>query len=435
MPSFSASATVNTALAVNLAGVQPGFHYLFTRFKNSAGIWGHYEGRMFYVAPLGSLGSSNIVAGEYFIDNDPGLGNGTAMPTFAASASVNPAVAVNLAGVQPGFHYLFTRFKNQNGVWGHYEGRMFYVAPIGALTASNIVAGEYFIDNDPGLGNGTALPAFAPNDTVNPVLGIDLTGVASGVHRLYVRFKDATGKWGIYEGRQFEVCGTLVPGLATILPSFGSDEFCATQLPSFTADVQNGGTQPTYQWLLNGSEVSASGSFSPNALGDGDRLILNVTSSLSCVSPSPMRDTLDVSIIDAVYSTEQVTICQGDGYTLPDGNFVDTEGSYESFLTATNGCDSIVTTELAVEICVGLEEDGMTAFTLHPNPTDGPLFLQFTTDAQRTATLMDATGREVLHTNLTGTAPTLSLDGLSSGVYVLRVAEGTAMHHARIVKQ
>jgi hypothetical protein len=74
-------------------------------------------------------------------------------------------------------------------------------------------------------------------------------------------------------------------------------------------------------------------------------------------------------------------------------------------------------------------------FSAHPNPTDGPLTLQFGTEAQRSLMVMDATGREVLTTTLMGTSATLDLTSLSTGMYVLRVAEGSNTQHMRVVKR
>lgn len=108
-------------------------------------------------------------------------------------------------------------------------------------------------------------------------------------------------------------------------------------------------------------------------------------------------------------------------------------GNYTVLHTDANACEAESEAYNMLTVGISTATDG--SFTLRPNPTDGPLLLQFTTDAQRIATLMDATGREVFTASLTGTAPNLILDGLSSGIYLLRVAEGSTMHHTRVVKQ
>jgi hypothetical protein len=46
--------------------------------------------------------------------------------------------------------------------------------------------------------------------------------------------------------------------------------------------------------------------------------------------------------------TINITICNGENYTLPDGNMVATPGTFVSVLPTINGCDSIITTILTV---------------------------------------------------------------------------------------
>ena len=52
--------------------------------------------------------------------------------------------------------------------------------------------------------------------------------------------------------------------------------------------------------------------------------------------------------LDNATSEESATICQGESYTLPDGETASFSGSFTSILEAANGCDSIITTELTV---------------------------------------------------------------------------------------
>ncbi len=129
----------------------------------------------------------------------------------------------------------------------------------------------------------------------------------------------------------------------------------------------------------------------------------------------------------------------GNGQTSFDLNPTHTfpqQGSYTVTLTVTDICGQTASATQVVNVTgVSVEGASSATFSLRPNPTDGPLLLQFGTDAPRTATLMDATGREVLTATLTGTSATLDLSRLSSGIYVLRVAEGISTQHLRVVRQ
>ncbi|SEW49840.1 T9SS type B sorting domain-containing protein [Chitinophaga arvensicola] len=55
-----------------------------------------------------------------------------------------------------------------------------------------------------------------------------------------------------------------------------------------------------------------------------------------------------ISISPPYNQNENVTICDGTSYTLPDGKIVKTAGDYQSNLTATTGCDSIIHTKVVL---------------------------------------------------------------------------------------
>ncbi len=149
-----------------------------------------------------------INRGEYFIDTDPGVGNGTAI-TITSADSVDISSSINLTGISPGFHTLHVRVRyNNTGIreWSLFEGRRFYINPSSNGSASpQVVAAERFIDTDPGLGNGTPINTGAAADSITKSATLSTNGLAPGFHHLFVRVKDASGKWSLYEPRVFYI--------------------------------------------------------------------------------------------------------------------------------------------------------------------------------------------------------------------------------------
>src|SRR5258705_9636987 len=150
--------------------------------------------------------SQNITAAEYFIDTDPGVGNGVAITVSTQGAIVNFTASVSTASLSAGFHFLAIRVKDANGVWGLYEKRGFYISS-STTDAANITAAEYFFDADPGVGNGTATSVGATGAVVNFPATIP-TSLTAGFHFLAIRTKGADGIWGLYEKRGFYVSST-----------------------------------------------------------------------------------------------------------------------------------------------------------------------------------------------------------------------------------
>jgi gliding motility-associated-like protein len=57
---------------------------------------------------------------------------------------------------------------------------------------------------------------------------------------------------------------------------------------------------------------------------------------------------VNLKIIDAFTTPNNVTICKGQTYTLPRGRVVSTEGVYRDTLKASGGCDSVILTTLKI---------------------------------------------------------------------------------------
>lgn len=142
---------------------------------------------------LTSYGQYNIVAAEYFIGNDPGIGQATPIEITPGS-TIQTNIPISFEDVEPGIHKLYVRVKNSNNKWSHYVKKTISVIDYGP---KNIVSGEYFFDDDPGFGNGTPL-SFTAAPTVDSTFDIPVSDLEPGPHKLYVRVKNANDKWSNY---------------------------------------------------------------------------------------------------------------------------------------------------------------------------------------------------------------------------------------------
>ncbi len=200
----TAGAVTNFTIGLPSTGLTPGFHFLAIRTKGANGQWGIFESRGFYITNA-TTDAANIVAAEYFFDADPGNGSGTAIPV-TAGAVTNFTVSLPATGLDPGFHFLSIRTKGTDGKWGIFESRGFYIT--GAATdVPNIVAAEYFFDNDPGTGQAESI-SITPGAITNFTVNLPATGLDPGFHFLAIRVKGADGKWGLFESRGFYVSPT-----------------------------------------------------------------------------------------------------------------------------------------------------------------------------------------------------------------------------------
>lgn len=237
----------NLNVNVDISALTPGFHYINFRFKDDSGNWSHTNMKYFYkVSALPTL--TNIVAVEYFFDNDPGFGNGVAVNITPSTHIDDLSFAADITALTGGFHYFYIRVKDEYGKWSLIQSKVFLKGQAPA-TLPEIVKAEYFIDTDPGFGNGTDIPLTAGTNIDNLNYIIDITGFSSGFHTLYNRVKDTYGKWSLTSAIPFykEVLVQELPKITHVEYFIDSDPGFGQGTPVTIAP----GVNKTVNWVVN----------------------------------------------------------------------------------------------------------------------------------------------------------------------------------------
>nr|MBC8147175.1 hypothetical protein [Bacteroidota bacterium] len=185
--------TIDANFSISTSSLSLGIHKLYVRTKSTTGEWSLCNYRLLYIRETAS--NSQIVAAEYFIDTDPGMGNATSV-SLTAGDTITINQSISTASISPGIHYLYVRVKNAANRWSLIAPRLIYV--IANQTTNLLVAAEYYFDNDPGHGNATSL-AVTAGDTINVTSNISVASLSPGIHFLNVRARDASGKWSLSE--------------------------------------------------------------------------------------------------------------------------------------------------------------------------------------------------------------------------------------------
>ncbi len=166
-----------------------------------------------------SISAQNISAAEYFWDTDPGVGNATTMT--AADGNFNNRLEKILANTATlpatGVHTFNMRVRDAANKWSPTFKTIIDINPASVSQRSiKISLGEYFWDNDPGQGNGTALIAFdgAFDDALETVVKTGISLPTVGIHTFQLRVRDAESNWGPV----FKTLIDITPGLITVRP-------------------------------------------------------------------------------------------------------------------------------------------------------------------------------------------------------------------------
>ena len=447
----------SSLLDVTTKTLTEGFHNLFVRVKNSAGVWSHYEGRLFYVLPTSTTTSTKIVSAEWFIDQDPGIGKGTSF--VVTSDQPTSLLDVSTQKITAGFHNLFVRVKNSSGVWSHYKGRLFYVMPALIKQDTKIVSGEWFVDKDPGIGKGKLIP-FTATNTLSEVLDLASAGVQDGAHNLFIRVVNDKGVWSHYEGRKFLVCKD--PMQQPILEV--NAQLCAGDTLHLTGKPVVGAT--SYYWKGPNSFTKAglkaekfnvdtlqSGTYTLFAVRAGGTACDTTSASISVlVKPLPK---VSFSLMNPICDTLKSIVLTGG---VPIGgtyvgkqvinstfNTLNKAGSYtiEYTFQAKNGCNSQATSTIKVLNCTqssSVDEGTISGIHIFPNPTSDFLHISTLDPSLLHGTIhvSDVLGRSLVHLRVESVSTTISLRKLGgSGVYLVYVydSKGVFVQCTQVVLQ
>lgn len=199
---ITAASDLTRDFAVPLTTISEGIHLFYVRAKSSTGLWSIPVSRPVIVqrnAQTASIFTIDRI--EYFFDTDPGVGNAISIP-ISAAPDLTTNFQMPITSLSEGFHTIYYRARSSNGLWSTLTARPVFVQRNAQTTATPALKKiEYFLDTDPGPGNGINVPVSA--SVVDQSLLIDLTSTSLGFHVLYLRSQDVNGRWSLPNVKPF----------------------------------------------------------------------------------------------------------------------------------------------------------------------------------------------------------------------------------------
>lgn len=123
-PGYAKGSSINvspkdTAIQQNFTpkvnNLQPGFHKLYARFKDTYGNWSQTTRRN--VEIIKSIDTANIIAAEYFFDTDPGVGKAVYKTFTNPSADGKFKLKISYNKIPANADTLFLRVTNSDNDW------------------------------------------------------------------------------------------------------------------------------------------------------------------------------------------------------------------------------------------------------------------------------------------------------------------------------
>jgi Secretion system C-terminal sorting domain/Beta-propeller repeat len=217
---------------------------------------------------------------------------------------------------------------------------------------------------------------------------------------------------GVYSDTLFGggnlICDSIVNITLTVLPN--------PVISNTTVSICTGDSI-----LLGGAFQTSPGNYNDTLFGGGffgcDSLIISTLTLFT----------------NPVISNQNISLCSGDSILL-EGAYQFSTGVYSDTLITTNGCDSIISTNLTVSICLGLNNNlHSQILEIYPNPVFNYLTIK-TNIKILEIELFDVYGRKIdFQTKVNYNR--LNLEGLDKGIYFLKVYSEEAVKTQKFIKQ
>jgi len=212
------SSQVNISESISTTSLYPGRHHTYIRCRDNSGRWGVVERRPFFMVNLlaATLQPKSITAVEYWTDSNP--------PTFedvTDTAQVNINELISTLSLEAGRHHIYFRGRDDSGRWGVVERRPIFILnpPTASSQLGRIVSAEFFVNVDPGEGNGVAIPLPVDGvwDEGEETVQTIITGVPIGLHLVGIRTRDEVGRWSA------TIADTLLVGPILTIHTLGNN--------------------------------------------------------------------------------------------------------------------------------------------------------------------------------------------------------------------
>ncbi|MHC1775327.1 MAG: T9SS type A sorting domain-containing protein [Lentimicrobium sp.] len=224
---------------------------------------------------------------------------------------------------------------------------------------------------------------------------------------------------------------------------------CEGSFMTFTSSSTNGGTQPTFNWFVNGEPSGNNTSEFAYIPSNGDEIFLLFTSSETCTVQNQVESNSIITVVNPIpavewFSFEPDSLCinwapvllsggiPGGGTYTGDGitnNTFDPKTAGPGLHTITyeytneSGCSGQTAKDLIVNVCAGIA-DLNTNILIYPNPVNDLLTIEMKNNQViEVIELYNAMGMKVMEKrDLAGCSVTISLMGLPAGNYILKIS-------------
>ncbi|MDD2387651.1 MAG: PKD domain-containing protein, partial [Bacteroidales bacterium] len=309
-----------------------GIHVFNIRFKDDSQKWSSTLSQFFYKMPVQATGSHDLLAYEYWFDDD--YENAiTVNTTIQQQVAINELISAQL--LTNGIHVFNIRFKDDAQQWSSTLSQFFYKMPIQTITNNLITNYRYWINDD--FDEAVNVSLQTPVSQINLIDNLDLTQIPKGEHTINFQFKDSLDLWS-------SVTTDSIIKLSLPIADFTYTEIveCDSTIINY-ADLSIDGD--TYLWDFGDgtSDTIADPTHTYYLPGLYD-VSLTVADTLTLAD-----STKQISLLVTGHTSNSFSVVNCDSYTSPSGNYTfTTSGIYNDTIPNYWACDSVLTIDVTI---------------------------------------------------------------------------------------
>ncbi|MDY0142010.1 MAG: PKD domain-containing protein, partial [Bacteroidales bacterium] len=337
---YTSAVTVNTPTQQQVAIdelisaqlLTDGIHVFNIRFKDDSQKWSSTLSQFFYKMPVQATGSHDLLAYEYWFDDD--YENAiTVNTTIQQQVAINELISAQL--LTNGIHVFNIRFKDDAQQWSSTLSQFFYKMPIQTITNNLITNYRYWINDD--FDEAVNVSLQTPVSQINLIDNLDLTQIPKGEHTINFQFKDSLDLWS-------SVTTDSIIKLSLPIADFTYTEIveCDSTIINY-ADLSIDGD--TYLWDFGDgtSDTIADPTHTYYLPGLYD-VSLTVADTLTLAD-----STKQISLLVTGHTSNSFSVVNCDSYTSPSGNYTfTTSGIYNDTIPNYWACDSVLTIDVTI---------------------------------------------------------------------------------------
>lgn len=144
--------------------------------------------------------------------------------------------------------------------------------------------------------------------------------------------------------------------------------------------------------------------------------------------------TTNLTVLPANTFSQTLTICQGESVTVGSNTYTTTNVYTDVLTSLLTGCDSTVTTDLTVDVCIGIENMEDAEFSIYPNPGNGLFTITNSQTDSYLIELHNSIGQLLFTKQVNEQTTVIDIQIYASGVYFITLSDEEKMMRSKLIK-